>query len=170
MSFQNPPGGFGPPPGYPPGGGQPPGYPPGGGQPPGYPPGGGQPPGFLPGGMPPGQPGYVPPPGYGAPAPGVAPQYGGPGGSGQKTEVMAIISLVAGIASIPGYYCCYIGIPIGIAAVILGILSILKINKEPQLWTGKGLAFGGIAAAALGLLIFIAIFVIYGAALFMMKP
>lgn len=154
MSFQNPPGGFGSPPGYPPAGGQPPGYPPGGGLPPG--------------GMPFGQqPGYVPPPGYGAPAPGVAPQYGGMGGGGQKTEIMAIISLVAGIVSIPAHYCCYLGIPIGIAAIILGILSIMKINKDPQSWGGKGLAIGGIVAAIVGFAIIAVIIILYGAALFM---
>jgi hypothetical protein len=151
MSFQPPPGGYGPPPGSPPPGGQPPGYPSGG----------------MPFGQ---QPGYVPPPGYGSPAPGVAPQYGGMGGGGPKTELMAIISLVAGIVSIPAHYCCYMGVPIGIASIILAILSIMKINKEPQSWTGKGLAFGGIAATVLGFLIIAAILIVYGAALFMMKP
>jgi hypothetical protein len=71
--MQQPPGGYGPPPG--PGYGPPPGAPGGYGPPPGAPPGGGYgaPPGGPPGyGPPPGPPGYGPP-GYGPP-----PGYGGP--------------------------------------------------------------------------------------------
>jgi hypothetical protein len=83
---------------------------------------------------------------------------------------MAIISLVAGLVSIPAHYCCYLGIPIGLAAIILGIIAIVKINKEPHRWTGKGLAIGGIAAAVVGYLLIVAIFIVYGAALFMMSP
>ncbi len=140
--MNNPP--YGPPGAPPPGGG----YGPAGG---GYPP---------PGGMPPQQPpGYVPPPGYGAPSPGYGPQPGGGAPPGAKTDVFAIVSLVLGILAIPGDFCCYIGVLFAIAAIVLGVLAITRINKEPHLYSGKGLAFGGIAAAIVSFLLIGGMFV-----------
>lgn len=179
MSFgQQPPGGFYGPPGAPPGG-APPGGPPGGfgGPPPGSPPGGyggppggyGQPPGGGYGGPPGGfggPPGYVPPAGYGAPAPGVPPPMYGGGG----TDTLAVVSLVLGILSIPLHFCCYLGWPVGIAAIICGIISIVRIGKEPHRYSGKGLAWGGVISAGLGFLLIILVFVLYGAAIMLSAP
>ena len=162
-------GGYGPPPGGGGGYGGPPpdgeGYgepPPGGG---GYggPPGGG---GY--GGPPPGGGGYggPPPGGYGGPPPGGfgQPPYMGqvPGQSprgGMQSEPMAIVSLVVGIISMPASFCCsFFGIPLSITAIILGAVSIGKINQEPHRWEGKGLAMAGIATGAVGIVLLVIFF------------
>lgn len=141
-------GGYGPPPG---GGGY--GPPPGGG---GY----GPPPGGGGGGYgpPPGGGGYGPPPagGFGPPAPPGG--FGGPPGFGGQGPMpsasgLAIASLVCGIISIPGGCCCsFLSIPIAIAAVIMGIIGINKINSEPHLYSGKGLAIGGIVTGGIAVI------------------
>ena len=164
MSYQQPPG-FGPPQG-PPGFGPPGG--PGGYGPPGGP-GGYGPPG--PGGFgppPAGFGGFQPPPGYGSPAPGVPPA-GGPG-HGAQTDTMAIVSLVLGLLSIPLHFCCYLGWPAGIVSIILGVIAVVRINGEPARYSGKGLAYGGIASSAIGFLIIVLLVVAYGAAIFLTAP
>lgn len=181
MSFgQQPPGGFyGPPGGAPPGGGPPGGFggppagPPGGfGGPPAGPPGGyGGPPGGYGGppggfGAPPG--GYVPPPGYGSPAPGVPPPNFAAGGG--ATDPLATTSLVLGIISLPLHFCCYLGWPVGIAAIVCGIIAVARSGKEPQRYSGKGLAWGGMISAGLGFLMIILVFVLYGAAIMLSAP
>ncbi|BBZ21070.1 DUF4190 domain-containing protein [Mycolicibacterium gadium] len=118
-----------------------PGYPP----PPPYgtpPPGFGPPaPGF---GPPPPPPGYGPPPGFGPP-PGYSaapsyPAYGAP----EKTNAMAIGSLVASIVG----FCCGIG---SIVGIVLGIVAMNQIKQSGE--KGHGLAVAGIAVGALSLLI-----------------
>lgn len=65
---------------------------------------------------------------------------------------MAITSLVLGILSIPTLGCLGIGALLG---VVLGILALVRANREPQVYGGKGFAIGGIAASALSLLVMI---------------
>lgn len=124
-----PPGGYAAPaygqPSYPP----PPGpdYPP---PPPGYPPYGSfGAPYETPAAYPP------PPPGY--------PPYGGAYPTGQKTNTLAIWSLVA---SLIGFICC-IGSVVGIA---LGLVSLNQLKQTQE--DGQGLAIAGIAIGAVSLL------------------
>lgn len=119
-------------------------------------------------GQPPAQAGYGPPPGaYGQ---GVA--TGGPGGGGgeaPKIDPLAIGSLVAGIISMPVGFCCtFFGIPISLVAIILGIVAMVNINKAPDKKTGKGLAIGGIATGAVGIVLLI-IGIIFGVASTLMR-
>lgn len=157
MSFPNNPGGMG---GGPPGWGPPPGgAPPAGG-------GWGPPPGGGYGGPPPGG-GWAPPPdgGFGAGPPGgyAQPGFGGapPGGigGGPKTESMALASMICGIVSIPAMFCCYAGVPLAIVAIVLGIIGIGNVNKEPQLYEGKGMATAGIITGAFSLLLVVMLLV-----------
>jgi prepilin-type processing-associated H-X9-DG protein len=59
-----------------------------------------------------------------------------------KTSGMAVTALVLGIA---GILC----MPLGIVGLILGIIAITQINKDPRLLAGKGLAIAGIVTGAL---------------------
>jgi hypothetical protein len=152
-------------PAYPP----PPAYDPSGYQPPqAYPPTPGSfPPPDYSGYPPPGQPGYAPPypdpatgygtpayppPPYGAPPPEFGPPPGGYQASGydaygvpgQKTNSMAIASLVASVVGV----CCGIGSIIGI---VLGFVAINQIKRTGE--NGQGLAIAGIAIGALTFLI-----------------
>ena len=65
---------------------------------------------------------------------------------------LAIASLVLGILSIPTFGCLIVG---AVAGVVLGIVALLRTNREPHLYGGKGLAIAGIATSALSLLIVI---------------
>jgi hypothetical protein len=141
-SYPPPPPGFGQP------GQQQPGYPqpeyqqpeyqqPGYQQQPGYPP---PPPGYQPYGSY-GTP-YDQPAGYPPPPPGY-PSYAGGYGAGQKTNSLAIWSLVA---SLIGFVCC-IGSVTGIA---LGLVALNQIKQNQE--EGQGLAIAGIAVGAVSLL------------------
>lgn len=129
--------GYPPPPPYPDAGGfsapGAPGYPP----PPSY---GAPPPGFAP---PP--PGYGPPPGFGPPPGYPAPGYGGGyAAPTQKTNTMAIASLVASVVGV----CCGIG---SIVGIILGVVSMNQIKQTGE--NGHGLAIAGIAVGVVTLLL-----------------
>jgi hypothetical protein len=183
MSFgQPPPGGYGGPPGgAPPDGGGQWGPPPGGG---GY---GGPPAGGGGGqwGPPPGGGGYGPPPGGGggggwAQPPGYSqqPMYtsGVPGGpsynqqGGGATDPVAIVSLVLGVVSLPMHFCCYLGWPLGIGAIVCGIIAMSRSGDPPYYYGGKGFAIGGMIAAAVGFLMIILVLVFWGAAFMLSKP
>ena len=170
------------PPGYPPGPPQgsppqsPPGYPPG--QPQGYPPA--APPPGSPYGSPYGAPPQAPPgapagqtptlasPPQGGYALGAPPPAAGPSDIQKpKNEMMAIISLAAGIASVlcifPGC-CCYLSFvaPLpGIAAVITGYLARKKIAEDPVNLTGGMLALIGMICGGAGTALFLVYVVLY---------
>ena len=110
---------------------------------------------------PPGPPyGYPPPPGppygYPPPPPGGLIGYGGPPpypGSydpyqvyqpgHQQTNGLAVASLTTSIVGIPLSFLCYLGLPLAIAGIVLGIVSLSQVNRTPQ--QGRGLAIAGIA-------------------------
>ena len=83
-------------------------------------------------------------PGYGAPAaaPGYPPMPGY--GYAQKTDGMAITSLVLGClgwASFPGFFC-------AILAIVFGVMAKGRIRQNPQL-AGNGMATAGITLGAI---------------------
>jgi len=71
---------------------------------------------------------------------------------GPRIHPLAIISLVAGILSIPTCCCFGIGIPFGIAAIVCGIIAMGKAKANPELYKGNGLAIAGIICGSLGML------------------
>ncbi len=79
------------------------------------------------------------------------------------SKVFAIISLVCGILAVLCMCCGWLGIILGVAAVVLGILSI---NKQEN---AKGMAIAGIVCGGIGLLIAI-IVLIAGSALSGVDP
>ncbi|MBZ0121845.1 MAG: DUF4956 domain-containing protein [Sandaracinaceae bacterium] len=131
-----PSGGFGPPPnGAPPGGGL--GSPPGGGA-------FGQPPGGA----------------FGQPPSGFGPPQGGFQPAGPRTDTLAIVALICGAISLLvaafglccGILFCVSG-ALGAAGVGLGVFSMMRINKQPELYSGKGVAIAGLVTGALSLLL-----------------
>lgn len=132
-----PPSGPGAPP--PPGQGGPP-PPPGAGTPL-PPPGGPAFPGSTPGG-----PAIPSAPGYGGaqfgqPAQPAAWQYGAP--QQKTTNGLAVASLVCGIAGLVLFWACFVGLILGIAAVVLGFIGRNKAKQLPG-EAGSGMALGGI--------------------------
>ena len=69
----------------------------------------------------------------------------------------AIASMILGII---GLITCFLGIIFGGLAVIFGHLSISRINKSPQIKSGKGMAIAGLVTGYISLLLFI--FLVFG--------
>ncbi len=81
---------------------------------------------------------------------GPTPAYAGPGiGSAQKTNTLAIVSLVTGIMSIP---LCFCGV-LSIAAVVTGILGRNQIRASNGLEQGEGMALAGLITGSVGLVL-----------------
>ena len=154
-----PPGGGGPPPPPPPGGSGPPPPPPPGGSGPPPPPPPPPPPGWST--PPPTTPSYSappPPPFGGAPAAtpgtgyGPTPAYTGPtSGSGQKTNVLAIVALVCGILSLVSCGFCSPLVPIG--GLVTGVIGRNQIRDSNGLEAGDGMAMAGLITSGLGLVL-----------------
>lgn len=85
------------------------------------------------------------PPGYGG--------YGAPGGyqPAPQTSPMAIISLIAGIASIVLACCCTFLSLVGVAGIICGVLARKEIAESHGSKTGAGMALAGIITGAVGI-------------------
>ena len=62
--------------------------------------------------------------------------------------------MILGIVSILfGCCCCAIGFPSAIGAVVCGVVAIQKINREPDVYGGKGLAIAGIVMGSSALVL-----------------
>lgn len=102
---------------------------------------------------------YPPPPApdpYGTPtAPSAHEPYGGmqmypnaghPFPAGQQ-NTLGLIAMILGIASVP-LVCCYLGLPLGIAAMVTGWLGQQKV--EQRLAGNRGQALAGLVCGAIG--------------------
>jgi hypothetical protein len=64
---------------------------------------------------------------------------------------LAVGALVVGILAIPGACCCYSSVPLGIAAILMGVVSLNRAKAMPHLHGGRGLAIAGVVCGAIGL-------------------
>jgi Domain of unknown function (DUF4190)/GYF domain 2 len=88
-----------------------------------------------------------------------------PMGAAPKNSGLALASMICGIVAIPLDFCCYLGIPCGIAAIICGHMALSQIKKSPVPLEGKGMAIAGLICGYVALLImmlFIAFIVVVG--------
>lgn len=67
-----------------------------------------------------------------------------------RTSISAIVSLVLGIATIPGIFCC-VGYATGIVGVVLGVIALVQVKNGEANETSKILAIAGIAVNALAM-------------------
>ena len=84
----------------------------------------------------------------------------------QANQTLPIVSLSLGIASVTIGWCCSLGVLLAPGALITGFIALSQIKKDPQAYTGKGFAIGGIVTAAIYLVVFILLMIIYGIAIF----
>jgi hypothetical protein len=69
----------------------------------------------------------------------------------EPSNGLAIGALVTGILAIPGACCCYSSVPLGIAAIIMGIIAMNKAKMSPETHGGRGMALGGLVCGIIGL-------------------
>jgi hypothetical protein len=69
-------------------------------------------------------------------------------GAGQQ-NTFGLVSMILGIISIPLLCCFYLGIPLGIAAAVLGVLGMQKANRGEA--DNKGMAIAGLTCGLIGL-------------------
>jgi len=90
-----------------------------------------------------------------------APYAGGYGAPQQKTNPMAIGSLVASVLGVPLFFACFTGILAAIAGIVLGIIALNQVKQSGE--QGRGLALAGIWIGAV-VLAFNVIFLIVAVA------
>jgi hypothetical protein len=95
-----------------------------------------------------------PPAGYSMPPMMPAPMAG----TGQN-NTLGLLSMIFGIISIPLLFCCYIGIPLAIAAIVLGILGMSKANRGEA--SNKGMSVAGVATGAATVAILLVLIILY---------
>ncbi|HEY6461453.1 MAG TPA: DUF4190 domain-containing protein [Polyangiaceae bacterium] len=100
-----------------------------------------------PGAYPPAGP-YPPPP---SPGPGPAWPHAGPQAT---TDAKAVVALVLGILSLLGTFC-WLGAPLGVPAIIFGVLAHRDIRRSEGLAGGGGMATTGMTLGSIGTLLFI---------------
>lgn len=76
-----------------------------------------------------------------------------------QNQTMPIAALVLGLCALL-FSCCYGGVPLGAAAIVLGFLGLRNVNEKPLQFGGRGLAIGGIVTGVIGLLISLGLFLI----------
>jgi hypothetical protein len=72
---------------------------------------------------------------------------------GPKFHPLAITSMILGIVSIPSCCCWFLGMPMSVAGLVLGIIAMSKIKNNPMVSKGGGMAIAGIATSAVGLIL-----------------
>jgi hypothetical protein len=77
----------------------------------------------------------------------------GPMGPMGQSQGLATAALICGILALPCGFCCAgLGLPLGIAAIVMGGIAMSRANAQPELYGGKGMAIGGLACGIGGLL------------------
>jgi hypothetical protein len=79
-------------------------------------------------------------------------------------QTLALVSLGLGIGSMTIGWCCSLGLLLAPASLIVGFIALSKIKKEPDKYTGRGLAIGGMATASVFLAFYVLIMIIWGIA------
>lgn len=72
-------------------------------------------------------------------------------------QTLAIVSLATGVASLTLGWCCSLGLLLGPAAIIAGIIALVQNKNDPAKFGGRGFAIGGIVTGSL----FIVLWLIY---------
>ncbi|HUR25080.1 MAG TPA: DUF4190 domain-containing protein [Candidatus Thermoplasmatota archaeon] len=81
----------------------------------------------------------------------------------QKTSGKAIAALVLGIVSV--CFALYLGIICGVIGLILGVLGMKEIDRNPHAMKGKGMAIAGIVLGSIGILVQLVMLLFFGAIL-----
>lgn len=103
---------------------------------------------------------HYPPPTVWQSTQNVQPQsFSMPPGSLKRDQTLPVISLILGILAV-FLGCFFLGIPLGLGAIITGGIGLNNEKKAPDKYGGRGLAMGGVITGAIGLAIGIMFFVL----------
>jgi hypothetical protein len=90
-----------------------------------------------------------------APAPAAPAAFSPTATSGLRTNGFAIAGFVVGLVScLFSVFCCCVGPMISIVGIILSLIGISQINRQPDLYQGKTLAIVGLIFSILGLVFY----------------
>jgi len=78
-------------------------------------------------------------------------------GQVSPNQILGIVSLATGAASLTVGWCCSLGLLLGPAAIITGIIALIQNKNDPANYGGRGFAIAGIITGAL----FIVFWLIY---------
>ncbi len=85
--------------------------------------------------------------------PGFVPAYNNPTYTNPpRQNVLALLSMIFGIVAFPMLACFGLGVLLGIAALIMGIISLISISKDPTLGR-RGMAITGVVLGGLSFLV-----------------
>ena len=65
---------------------------------------------------------------------------------------LAIASMICGIVGLAGACVMGLGIPVGIVGLVLGIIALVRISRQPARFGGRGMAIAGVCTGALSLI------------------
>lgn len=68
-----------------------------------------------------------------------------------QNQTLPTVSLVLGVMSIV-LFCCYGGLPLGLAAIITGYLGYQNTTNDPMQFGGRGMAIAGMIMGSVGLI------------------
>ncbi|MBX3299052.1 MAG: DUF4190 domain-containing protein [Acidobacteria bacterium] len=75
-------------------------------------------------------------------------------------QTLGIVSLILGVSSVTVGWCCWIGVLLGPAAIVTGVIGLSQIKNDPRTYGGKGLAIAGIIAGILYLILAALLFIV----------
>jgi hypothetical protein len=83
------------------------------------------------------------------------------------SQTLAVVSLGLGVGSLTLGWCCSLGLLLGPAAMISGFIALSQIKKDPDRYTGRGLAIAGIICGSIYIAIYLLIIILWGASMFL---
>jgi len=78
---------------------------------------------------------------------------------GGQSQSLATVSLVLGIFGLL-LFCCQLGVPLGAGALITGFIAMNQEKSNPEKYSGRGLAIGGMITGGIALIIGIGYFIL----------
>jgi serine/threonine-protein kinase len=101
-----------------------------------------------------------PPPGYAVP--GLHPPPAGPRPPGQQQNILGTLGLIFGVLGIMLSICCYLGLPISVAGIVLGALGMKKVSDGVA--DNRSMALAGVVCGVAGTVLAGILFIVLTAA------
>lgn len=81
----------------------------------------------------------------------------------QQTNGLALAGMIMGILSLTvGWFCCGFGPVFSILGLVFSCIGLAQINRNPEQFTGKGLAITGIVLSVLRLVVMVCFVIFFG--------